>query len=596
DMLFRSSEMDWAQNAICVGKHPHVRPHDYANAFITADYEISAFDGTREAFVGTYNTLKNPKAVIDGKCSNTQGSSDSTISAIQFNLHLEAGGQRKIEIILGVTDNFEKISCFKKKFFGNFDFYFEELRQNKKQMTDCVMVDTPDEHLNRMLNFWVKEQAAFGARWCRWGWMGYRDIVQHGYGVSSFDSKRTEEILLEAVKYQYSSGLALRGWNPIDKKPYSDSALWLVFTLVEYLRETGNTNILKTVVPFFDEGECSLLCHVERALDFLGNHCGAHNLCLIKFGDWNDSLTAVGKSGAGESVWLSEAYAEALRQMSDMYRFIGEPEKEERCKKRYEEIKEAINASAWDGEYYCRCFDDNGYPIGSHINEEGKIFAESQGWAMISGVANDEKTSKIIASIDKLLATSQGYKLLAPTFTKIDDHIGRISSMEPGICENGTIYTHVNIWIILGLLRHNLPDKAYEAFVNVSSGYIGGNNKKHLCPPYIYANCYYGPDHKNHALQMEFSWITGSIAWVNQVMVGSFLGVAADFNGLKIEPRVPSSWTQYSVIRKFRNATYNIHFKRTGNYGKITVDGNEHEGNILPAFSDGNEHLINVEF
>ena len=51
--------------------------------------------------------------------------------------------------------------------------------------------------------------------------MGYRDIVQHAMGCSSFYPARTREILLTAFRHQYSSGLALRGWNPIDTKEYA---------------------------------------------------------------------------------------------------------------------------------------------------------------------------------------------------------------------------------------------------------------------------------------------------------------------------------------------------------------------------------------
>ena len=600
DMLFRTCVWNRESNAVIASKHPHVKPHDYLTGFMTASEPIRAFDGTRDAFMGHYGTLGAPDAVVRGQCTNTPGSSDATIGVMQFDFSLASGELKEIEMLLGATDSNADVRSFQKKYFGQFDKYFAELKADKAKMTSCNIVKTPDEHFDKMFNYWMKEQSSFGADWCRWGWNGYRDIVQHGYGVVSYRPERTREIICEALRYQYKNGLALRGWNPIDTKPYSDCALWLVFTFVAYIQETDDTAFLDEVVPFYDEGEATVMGHIRAALDFLEEHKGSHDLCLIKFGDWNDSLTAVGKNGKGESVWLTQAYAEALRRMSRLSLHLGDTAKSKEYDERYARVKEAINKTAWDGDWYVRCFSDNGDRIGSHENEEGQMFIESQAWALIAGIADEARAESLINSCDKMLLTNQGYKLLAPTFTRVDERIGRISCMEPGICENGTIYSHVNIWMILGLLSLGRADKAYEAFKRITPGYyMDENDLKHKCPPYVYANCYYGPDHANNAFQMEFTWITGSIAWYNMVMAGRFLGVEADYDGLRIQPCVPSSWKEYSYTRKYRNSTYEIAFKnpkglQLGNVS-ITIDGKAIEGNLLPIYNDGGVHKVVVE-
>ena len=199
-------------------------------------------------------------------------------------------------------------------------------------------VKTPDEHLNRMINYWIKRELCTEQNGA--GGAGtVQDIVQHGLGAASITPERTREILLEALRYQYKSGLALRGWNPVDEKPYSDSALWLVFTLSAYLKETGDFELLKESVPYYDEGSGTVLDHIDQALDFLENNKGAHGLCLIKFGDWNDSLTAVGKEGRGESVWLSQAYAEAMLAMADLFDHLKDEDKKQNYLKRYDRLK-----------------------------------------------------------------------------------------------------------------------------------------------------------------------------------------------------------------------------------------------------------------
>lgn len=594
DMLFRSSWFNEELNAVVASKHPHIAPHEFLTGFLTADRKAAGWDGTRDAFVGTYNTLKDPQAVLNGKCTGTSGSSDATLGVLQFDLMLAAGEERAIELILGATDGEAGIASLRGKYLGKFDRYFEELAFAVAAREAKGQVKTPDEHFNQMFNYWLKQQCAYGAQWCRWGWMGYRDIVQHGMGVVSFAPERTRAILKEALAHQYQSGLALRGWNPVDTKSYSDSALWLVFTLIAYLKETGDLALLEEEVPYFDGGSAAVLSHIEQALDFLEQHKGSHGLCLIKFGDWNDSLTAVGREGRGESVWLTEAYAEAVRLMAELFGFMGDSRQQDYVG-RYDRVKAAINDGAWDGDWYRRCYSDDGSPVGSKENAEGSLFIEAQAWAMIAGISDSERTGKLLDSCDSMLRTQMGYRLLAPVFTHRDDRIGRISCLEPGICENGTIYSHVNIWMILGMLRTVGADRAYAAWKRVAPGYFDSeSDPKRRCPPYIFANCYFGPDHRNNALQMEFTWITGSVSWYHQVLQNDLLGVRPGYDGLIVAPNIPSEWDGYEFTRAFRGATYHITVKNHGGASRITVDGVAHEGNVLPIFADGKTHDVEV--
>lgn len=576
DMLFRTSFFSKEHNALIANKHPQISPHNFQTAFITADRNIEAFDGSRDAFVGIYNQLNEPVAVMNGQCNNTDSSSDSTIGAVQFNFKLEKDKVQRIQMILGITDQEDKIPVIKQKYLNHIDEHFLKLKEANQVFIEQNAVKTPDPHLNRMLNIWIKHQTSYGAKWCRWGWMGYRDIVQHGFGVSSFNPQRTKEILIEAFKHQYSNGMALRGWNPVDEKPYSDSALWLVFTLVSFLRETGEMDFLEQQAEYYDAGSDTVLNHIRKALDFLENNKGNHGLCLIKFGDWNDSLTAIGKEGRGESVWLSMAYAEALRQMADLFGYLKKDSDVIEYSSRYENISSAINENAWDGKWYVRCFDDNGRPIGSDKSEEGKIFLNAQSWAMISGIANEERTRQLIESSDEMLSTPMGYRLLAPTFMKPDEHIGRISYLEPGICENGTVYSHVNAWMVLGLLRAGFPDKAYETFKRITPGYVNRNDgQKQNMPPYIYANGYFGPDHKNNKFQMEFTWITGSVAWWYNLLYKEMIGIRPSYSGLAIKPCLPAGWDEVTVKRVFRGKQFNISIHRSSNVDELMVTLNE---------------------
>lgn len=600
DMVYRNALFDRSRNAVIASKHPFRRPHEHLTGFLTADRTIDGWDGSRDAFVGLYQTLASPEAVIRGRCTGTPGSGDATLLAAQFNLTLPGHGAESIALILGAGDGPEDVDALRERHLGRFDQHLEAIRNNNTALMSRNVLRTPDAQLNRLANSWIKQETLYGAAWCRWGYMGYRDIVQHGLGVCTLKPERTREILLEALQRQFASGLALRGWNPVDEKPYSDSALWIVFTAIAHLKETGDLALLDETAPFYDGGEATVREHMDRALDFLESNKGAHGLLLIKFGDWNDSLTGTGKEGRGESIWLSEAYAEAMAQMAGLAAYRGETQQEAGYRRRREAILDALEREAWNGQWYTRCFDDHGRPVGSPENEQGQIFFEAQAWALIAGLARDDRGDRretLLRSCDERLLTKAGYRLLAPSFTRLDDNIGRISSMEPGVAENGTIYSHLNIWMILGLLRCGLADRAYDVFRRVAPGYVEGEGGfKQNCPPYVIANCYFGPEHRNSAFQMEFTWITGSVAWFNHVLLNDFLGARAEYDALVIDPCLPSAWTECAVTRTFRGAVYHIEIRNPEGLERgiveVRVDGEPIKGNRIPIYPAGGVHQV----
>ncbi len=599
DTMFRGTRFDEERNTFYMNKHPFIKPHNYLTAFMVADEKITGSEGCQNVFIGEYGTIASPEVVRTGESRGSIGSANATICSLRFDIELDAGENKDISLLLGAGDKEEDSITMADKYLYNQDEHFEATKKYYKELYNKNHITTNDEHFDRLINYWGKHATHFGATWCRWGYNGYRDIVQHGFGVVSFKNERTKQILKEAIQNQYASGMAVRGWNPVDTKAYSDSALWLEFTLTAYLRETGDIDFLNEVYPFRDEGEATVLGHMDRALDFLESNKGEHNLLLIKFGDWNDSLTGVGKEGRGESVWLSIAYAQALLEMAELAKFLGNSEKEANYLARREAIKKAINENAWDGEWYRRCYTDNGAPLGSKENKYAKMFMEPQCWSLISGVASEERANTIISAMNEHMATPVGYLLLTPSYKEFDPTIGRISSMERGICENGTIYSHTNIWMILGLLKYGKADLAYELFKKIAPGYIFGDNTeiKNKCLPYMFSNCYFGPEHRNSAFQMEYSWITGSVAWYTNTMESYLVGARATYEGLAIDPHLP--FDKASITRQFRGATYEISISNPENKFKaesieITVDGSVINGNIVPDFKDGKSHSVVV--
>ena len=98
--------------------------------------------------------------------------------------------------------------------------------------------------------------------------------------------------------------------------------------------------------------------------------------------------------------------------------------------------------------------------------------------------------------------------------------------------------------------------------------------------------------------QGKNSWLTGTAAW-NMVAISQYiLGVQADFDGLKIDPSIPSAWDGLTAKREFRNATYDIKVSNPNHVckgvAKMIVDGKEVAGNVVPVEAGKTEYNVEV--
>ena len=107
----------------------------------------------------------------------------------------------------------------------------------------------------------------------------------------SLDPALAKKQILHALSHQYESGNAIRMYEPDFKYPYYDMPVWIPETVTQYIKETGDFEILWISVPYLDsELSENVFCHVKRGLDFLLTNRGVHNLVLWGGGDWNDIL------------------------------------------------------------------------------------------------------------------------------------------------------------------------------------------------------------------------------------------------------------------------------------------------------------------
>ncbi len=94
------------------------------------------------------------------------------------------------------------------------------------------------------------------------------------------------------------------------------------------------------------------------------------------------------------------------------------------------------------------------------------------------------------------------------------------------------------------------------------------------------------------------SWLSGTAAWNFYAIIQYILGLKPDYDGISINPCIPTKWDGFSMQRKFRDATYNITVKNLAHVSKgvksITVDGKPVNGIVVPLQAAGTTHDVEV--
>jgi len=584
--------------------------------FMGSSLSVAGFDGSKDTFIGRWRSEENPEAVELGKSFNTEITSGDAVFALRYECELApGGGETEFPVIIGIVPNdasAERIAEIVGTYrdINKVKEQFDVLKENREDYLKSLQTKLPHPVAEMMINFWNQYQAKTTFQFSRDASLyhggllfgrGFRDSAQDSLGPLMTKQDWVRARLIEMAKMQFQDGSTYHLYYPItgggERTEHLDNPLWLPFMAVSYLKETADFSVLESECEFVDGGKATLVEHLRRSIEFVLNNLSPRKLALFKGGDWNDTLDFCGRKGRGESVWMSMFLAFILREFAHLFRHIGKQTDVEYYAKWYDEIAGAINTYAWDGEWYIRGTNDLGELIGSHQSEEGKIFLNPQSWSVISGVAPKERAIKAMDSVAKMLSTPKGPKILHPAYTKPDPNIGLITRCVPGKKENGAVFNHPVAWAIIAELILGRGEQAWRYYQQSLPMNPVIEIDRYEVEPYVYAEYVTSPDHPTYG-QASHSWLTGSAVWMLHGFVGYLLGVRAEFDGLVIDPCLPSEFRHYVVRRRFRDAEYEISVENPDGVSKgklsISVDGKDYKSNILPVFKDGKKHIVHV--
>ena len=605
---------------------------EFGYQYFTSNVTPDGFECLRDSFLGAYRTEDNPIAVERGTCSGSHELGNNHCGSLQKDLVLAPGEEVRLIFMLG-EGNREAGKKIREKYsdMANVDAAYAQLKDYWENKFAQLQIKTPNEGMNTLINTWNLYQAEVNIMFSRFAsfievggrtGLGYRDTAQDAMTIPHSNPEKCRQRIVELLRGLTTKGYGLHLFSPEwfdpdakkeKKKPFksptviptvnakdivhgledacSDDALWLVPSIIEYIKETGDAGFADEAVTYADGGEGTVYEHMKRILDFSAEQVGATGICKGLRADWNDCLNL----GGGESAMVSFLHYWAICHFLQLAEYLGRTEDVEKYQAMRERVGNVCNRELWDKEWFIRGITKNGKKIGTSEDAEGKVHLESNAWAVLSGAADVEKGKRAMDSVDKYLFTPYGILLNAPSYTVPDDDIGFVTRVYPGLKENGSIFSHPNPWAWAAECVLGRGDRAMKFYNALCPYYQNNMIEIRQSEPYSYCQFVVGRDHTAFG-RARHPFMTGSGGWAYFSATRYMLGIRPDFEHLTIDPCIPADWKEFSAVRRWRGAEYKIHVENPDGVMKgvqeLYLDGEKVER--IPVMAQGSRHDVRV--
>ncbi|MDO5415806.1 MAG: amylo-alpha-1,6-glucosidase [Lachnospiraceae bacterium] len=603
---------------------------EFGYQFFACSEEPDGYDCLRDAFLGQYRTEDNPIAVERGCCSSSAELGNNHCGVLQKNVILQPGERFRMIYMLGEGGRAEGERIREK--YRNpdaVDRAYRELASYWDKKLNKLQIQTPNEGMNTLINTWTLYQSEINVMFSRFAsfievggrtGLGYRDTAQDAMTIPHSNPEKCRERIVQLLNGLVSEGYGLHLFDPEwfkkdekKKKPFrsptvipeknkddiihgiedvcSDDALWLVASIVEYIKETGDTGFASEMIPYADQGEGTVYEHIKRILEFSARQVGANGICKGLRADWNDCLNL----GGGESALVSFLHYWALQNFIELADYLGETADAAHYREMAERVKAVCDQELWDGRWYIRGITKNGRKIGTRTDKEGRVHLESNAWAVLSGAAPADKAAAAMDSVEEYLYTPYGLQLNAPSYTVPDEDIGFVTRVYPGLKENGSIFSHPNPWAWAAECRLGRGDKAMKYYDALCPYYQNDKIEIRESEPYSYCQFIMGRDHTAYG-RARHPFMTGSGGWAYFSATRYMLGIRPQFDELEIDPCIPADWKEFFVKRVWRDAEFDIRVENPDGVMKgvkaLYLDGVLVER--IPVQAAGSCHTVQV--
>jgi len=600
-------------------------------AFADFSGQQTSWTANRAEFIGRNGSLEAPAAMSSTKeLKKRAGAGLDPCAALACTIEISPNEQVELVFLLGQgNDRVHAGELIQRYRSSDVATIFHKVTSSWDKVLGKVQVKTPDRELDLMLNRWLLYQTLSCRIWAKaafyqvGGAYGFRDQLQDSMALVVARADLTRSHLLRAAARQFVEGDVQHWWHPPSgrgvRTRFSDDLVWLPYTVAHYIKVSGDTNVLKEQVSFLEGPvlnteqddayfeptqsmeDATLFEHCARALD-LSLKTGLHGLPLMGSGDWNDGMNRVGNQGKGESIWLAWFFITTLSEFVSLAEQQEENERAIRWREHVVQLKVAVEAHGWDGEWYRRAYFDDGTPLGSVGNQECRIDSIAQSWSVISGAADNQRAQRAMNSLQKhLIRYDEELMLLfTPPFNNSERDPGYIKNYPPGVRENGGQYTHAAVWSVIAYAMLGEGDKATELLqmlnpINRTVTRTGVYAYK--VEPYVLAaDIYSEPPHVRRG---GWTWYTGAAGWFYRAGMEWILGLQVRGDKLVFNPCIPKTWASYNIFYQHENTHYEITIENPNGVESgivlIELDGENQESTIsITMLDDGKSHQVRV--
>jgi cyclic beta-1,2-glucan synthetase len=587
-------------------------------AFAAISPPAESYTGDRTAFVGRNGSLGRPAAMERTGLSRRTGAGIDPCAALQVTVELGPGERAEITCMLGQAESAAEVHKWVLVYREGLALE-TALSQTKAWWDDLlgtIEVHTPELAADFLINRWLLYQSLSCRIWGRsafyqsGGAFGFRDQLQDVMAFLYASPKLARQYILLATSRQFKEGDVQHWWHPPSgagvRSRISDDPLWLPYVVAQYMRVTGDVDILHKEVHFLDgptlEGDqhemfftpevafehATLFEHCQRAVT-RSMTFGPHGLPLIGTGDWNDGMNLVGAGGKGESVWLAWFMVDVLQGMAELSELLGRPDLSQSYQQDRNALIQRVERAGWDGEWYLRATFDDGTPLGSSANEEARIDSLPQSWAWLSGAADTDRADRALESAWKhLVREDEGLVLLlTPPFDRSEPSPGYIQGYPPGVRENGGQYTHAALWFAMALARRGDGTRAAKILRLLNPIERARDPEtvwRYELEPYVVASDVYRLP--GRIGQGGWSWYTGSAAWMYRAWVEEVLGLEVRGDHLQLNPVIPGWWEGFHLRYRHGEAIYEIQVENPEGCERgvswVEMDGQRMRDGVIP--------------
>ena len=628
----------------------------------TSSLADNQFATRYDEFVGHHShTMSRPAAVAedwDLPCRNVEEAC-SSLSALKNSFVLKAGETKEI-IVVGAVPSTEDYYCNEKQSVKKFLSEVLVPENAKKMLADVksgwksdlarlsVTLSGVDEILNPSYQ-WLQYQCEMVMLLNRmksrfhsgfeYGF-GFRDILQDILALLPYDPRPAKDLIKYTAQQMFSDGFVYHNFYvsaPGNKDFVTcDDPLWLIYAVVEYIKESGDFGFLDEVVPYCDAKEelpakeGTMLEHLKVAIAKVWRQSD-NGLPYMLMADWNDDLSG---NFTSISTMAAQQLFKALNDMAALFDHMGiEKDLAADYKEKAQTVKAAVEKKCIDTEgNYIRAvaakdwravlenlsfghtglendeliadIEGSGAPVdlGSSQTDE-LVFFEPIAWAGFSGIADKARFDSCKKVCERELDDKYGISICQGDKTlslgKLPTDTQGWKRNAPGKKENGGQFRHLESWYIASLCIFGYGKEAHDVYMKTVPAVASKDD------PYLYAaERFVYPEYVSGAASNDHgkaghTWLTGTAPTRLNVLIDWILGIRRDYDGLIIDPCVAPEWKDFKAVRTFRNTTFHIHYRNPNGVQKgiqeITANGSKIEGNKIPLSYYSGGGKVDVE-